>query len=488
MKRQFFGLLISILVLTFGVSERANAGSVTDDIRVATALKMIEVWVDAQLAYEDIPGMSVGVVYDQDLIWSRGFGYADVSEKRPATPDTIYSICSISKLFTSIAIMQLWEQGKLRLDDPIGKYLTWFNIQDKYPDAPEITIQGVLTHSAGLPREADYPYWTGPEHNFPTREQIIEKLSDQEELYPADTFFQYSNLGMSLLGEVVRAVSGQEYDVYIKEHILDPLGLKDTTSEIPENERGKKLATGYSMKLRDGKRREIPFYFVNGIAPAAGFASTVEDLARFASWQLRLIENGGEEVLKVNTLKKMHRVHWFDPDWRTTWGLGFSVSRQDEKIQVGHGGSCPGYRTQLTIRPKDKIAVIVMTNAQGVSPSAFAREIFDIVAPTIMDAIKEPGKAKKHDSALEKFVGRYDRPLGGETHVFIKDGQLVLMSLPSDNPSDSLTKLKHIEKNIFRRIRDDDELGEPIVFEMDAAGNVTRLMRNSQYYIRIQER
>ena len=480
-------LIVSMIVLGFGHSGWANAQSVTDDPRVATALKMIEVWVDAQLAYEDIPGISVGVVYDQELIWSRGFGYADVSEKRPAKPGTIYSICSISKLFTSIAIMQLWEQGKLRLDDPISKYLTWFDIQDKYPDAPEITIQGVLTHSSGLPREADYPYWTDPEHEFPTREQIIDRLSGQEELYPADTYFQYSNLGMSLLGEVVRAVSGQEYDVYIKEHILDPLGLKDTTSEIPEDERGKKLATGYSMKLRDGERREIPFYFVNGIAPAAGFASNVQDLAKFASWQLRLLEKGGQEVLKVNTLKKMHRVHWFDPNWRTTWGLGFSVSRQDEKIQVGHGGSCPGYRTQLAIRPKDKIAVIVMTNAQGVSPSSYIREVFDIVASAIHEAIEEPGQAKKHDPSLEKFVGRYDRPLGGETHVFIKDGQLVLMYLPSDNPSDSITKLKHIEKNIFRRIRDDDELGEPITFKMDPTGKVTRLIRNSQYYLRVHK-
>ena len=383
--------------------------------------------------------------------------------------------------------MQLWEQGKLRLDDPIHKYLPCFDIQDRFPDAPEISIQGILTHSAGLPREADYPYWTGPEHNFPTREQIIEKLSGQEELYPADTFYQYSNLGMALLGEVVAAVSGQAYDIYVKEHILDPLGLNDTTPEIPEDERGKKLATGYSMKLRDGARREIPFYHVNGIAPAAGFASTVEDLARFASWQLRLLERGGQEVLKINTLKKMHRVHWFDPNWRTTRGLGFSVSRQDEKIQVGHGGSCPGYRTQLSIRPKDKIAVIVMTNAQGVSPSAFGREIFDIVGSAINEAVEEPGKAKKHDPALEKFVGRYDRPLGGETHAFIKDGQLVLMSLPSDNPSDSITKLKHIEKNIFRRIRDDDELGEPIIFKMDPTGKVTRLIRNSQYYLRVHK-
>jgi len=486
MKRQFFSVLI-LLVLSFGNAGWTGTQSLTDDSRVTTALKMIEVWVDAQLAYEDIPGMSVGVVYDQDLIWSRGFGYADVSVKRPATPGTIYSICSISKLFTSIAIMQLWEQGKLRLDDPLRKYLPWFKIQDRFPEAPEITLQGVLTHSSGLPREADYPYWTGPEYNFPTREQIIDKLSGQEELYPADTLFQYSNLGMSLLGEVVAAVSGQAYDKYVREHILDPLGLNDTTPEIPEDERGNKLATGYSMKLRDGERREIPFYTVNGIAPAAGFASTVEDLARLASWQLRLLEKGGQEVLKVNTLKKMHRVHWLDPDWGTRWGLGFSVSRQDETIQVGHGGSCPGYRTQLAIQPKDKIAVIVMTNAQGVSPSAFVREIFDILAPAIHEAVEEPGKAKKHDPALERFVGRYNRPLGGETHVFIKEGKLVLMPLPSDNPSDSLTTLKHIEKNIFRRVRDDDELAEAVIFETDPAGSVTRMIRNSQYYLRVHD-
>jgi CubicO group peptidase (beta-lactamase class C family) len=460
------------------------AHDLMEDPRVDTAIKMIETWVDAQLAYEDIPGMSIGIVYDQELIWSRGFGYADVSEQRPATPGTIYSICSISKLFTSVSIMQLWEQGKLRLDDPVKKFLPWFNIQDKYPDAPEVTIQGILTHSAGLPREADAPYWTGPEHDFPTREEIIERLSGQEELYPADTYYQYSNLGMSLLGEVVAAVSGKSYAAYVKENILEPLRLNDTTPEIPQDQKGIKLATGYSMKLRDGERREVPFYLVNGIAPAAGFASTVEDLARFASWQFRLLEKGGKEILAVNTLKKMHRVHWFDPNWRTVRGLGFSVSRQDNKLQVGHGGSCPGYRTNLALRPKDKIAVIVMTNAQGVSPSAYGNEIFSLVSSAILKAVEKPGSAKTSEAALEKFVGRYDRPLGGETHVFIKEGQLVLMYLPSDSPSDSLTKLKYIKDNVFQRVREDEELGEKILFQMDKAGQVTRLIRNSQYYVR----
>ena len=487
MKKYLVRPLVMIWCLVVCFSGWADAQSMSDDSRVATALNMIEAWVDAQLAYEDIPGMSVGIVYDQDLIWSRGFGYADIAERCPATPETIYSICSISKLFTSIAIMQLWEQGKLRLDDPITKFLPWFNIQDKYPDAPEITIQGILTHSSGLPREADSPYWTGPEHNFPTLDQIKNRLAGQEELYPADTFYQYSNLGMAMLGQVVTAASGQAYATYVQEHILKPLGLKDTTPEIPEDQKGEKLATGYSMKLRDGERREIPFYLVNGIAPAAGFASTVEDLARFASWQFRLLEKGGQEILGVNTLKKMHRVHWLDPDWGAPRGLGFSVSRRDNRVEVGHGGSCPGYRTQLALRPQDKIAVVVMVNAQGVSPSAFAQEIFQFVSPAILAASEKSGEAEKQDPTLAKFVGRYDRPLGGETHVFIKDGQLVLMSLPSDSPSSSLTKLKHIDNNVFRRVREDKELAEAVIFELDRDGNVSRLIRNSQYYIRVRE-
>jgi CubicO group peptidase (beta-lactamase class C family) len=428
--------------------------------------------------------MSAGIVYDQELIWSRGFGFADVDKKIPASPDTIYSICSISKLFTSIGIMQLRDEGKLRLDDPIEKHLSWFNIKDKYPDAPPVTIEGILTHSSGLPREADYPYWSGPEFNFPTREQIIEALAHQEELYPARTYYQYSNLGMALLGEVVAAVSGKPYDRYVQENILGPLGLKDTTPEIPEGQRGKKLATGYSVRLRDGSRKAIPFYLVNGMAPAAGFASTVEDLARFASWQFRLLEKGGWEVLAANTLKEMQRVHWLDPDWSSPRGLGFSLSRRNDQTYVGHGGNCPGYRTQLYLRPKDKIAVVVMANAHDVSPSAYAYELFDLTAPAILDAVKNPGKAKIPDPDLEKYVGRYELPIGRETMVVIWEGDLATLYIPTDNPHPS--KLKRVGGHTFRHIRSDGELGAEVTFETGPDGKVTRMIYHSQHYNRIR--
>src|SRR5262249_1331270 len=152
---------------------------------VPQALNLLKVWLDAQRAYGQIPAISAGVVYDQQLVWSDGFGYADLVRKTPATPNTIYSICSISKLFTSIAVMQLRDGGKLRLDDPVERHLSWFKIKRSDPRAPEITIEGLLTHSSGPPREADFPYWTGPDFVFPSHDQIIQRLSNQETLYPA---------------------------------------------------------------------------------------------------------------------------------------------------------------------------------------------------------------------------------------------------------------------------------------------------------------
>ncbi len=472
--------LIALITLT----PFLQAQDLRDNPRVASAIHLLELWVDAQLAYERIPGISMGVVYDQELIWSRGFGCADLESKHPATPQTIYSICSISKLFTSLGILQLRDRGLLHLDDPVGKHLPWFNIQQQYEDSPPITIGGLLTHSSGLPRESDFPYWT--EAAFPSREEMIEQLPKQETLYPAKTYFQYSNLGLSLAGEIVAQVSGKPYDEFIKKTILEPLGLNDTSPEIPIEKKGGQLATGYGSFKRDGSRPTMPFYHVRGIAPAAGYASTVEDLAKFASWQFRLLENGGREILSSNTLREMHRVHWLDPDWKTTWGLGFSVWRHDDKTFVGHGGSCPGYRTHLSLRPQEKFAAIFMTNAQGVSTRMYTEQAYDILAPVIAEVMASPEEVQKSDAKLLQYTGQYERPLGGETVVLIWKGELAMLSLPTQNPLDSLTKLKHVRDQIFRRIRDDEELGEEIVFEVGDDGRVIRLWRNSNYVIKVR--
>lgn len=450
-------------------------------------MQLLDLWLDAQQAYEEIPGISAGVVYDQELIWSKGYGYADREHQVPATPQTIYSICSISKLFTSIGVMQLRDQGKLDLNDPVSKHIPWLKIKQLYPDGPPATIEGLLTHSAGLPRETGQAYWSAPDFDFPTRDLIMEEIKDQEMLYPGYSTFQYSNLGLTLAGELIIQHSDQSYEDYVTERILRPLNLTNTRPELPEALWGDQLATGYSAIRRTGTREKVPFFQARGITPAAGYSSTVEDLAKFASWQFRLLESNEEEILNPNTLREMHRVHWLEPDWSVAWGLGFAVWKGEDKRFVGHGGSCPGYRTHLAIQPEKKISTIFMSNAMGVNPNFHTQKMFEIMAPAIEQAEKDMESAGKEESKetspeWEKYCGIYDAaPWGGEIAVLMWKGELAMLSLPSRDPLEGLVKLKHKEGNVFQRVREDEELGEAIRFEVDDSGKVTRMWWHSNY-------
>lgn len=465
--------------------------------RVAEALEVVEVWLDAQIAYEQIPSLSATIVHDQELVWSRAMGMAHPERGVEATPETLYSICSISKLFTAISAMQLRDRGLLSLRDPVDQHLSWLDLRQRHQASAPITVEGLLTHSAGLPRESDHPYWTGPDFPFPTREEIIERLSDQETLYPAWRYFQYSNLGLSLVGELVAALSGQSYHQYVRKNILDPLGMDDTYSEIPTEHRDGRLATGYSSLTRDGSRDPVAFFQARGIAPAAGFASTPEDLARFASWQFRLLDGDApEEVLTGHTLAEMQRVHYVDPEWETYWGLGFNISRRNGKTFVGHGGSCPGFRSQLGLQPDDRIAVVAMTNAMA-DAGSLAGGMYELVAEAIAAATAEDDAGDAEDDVvtspedegpeLDPYIGTYEaQPWGGETAVVRWKGSLAVLPLPAENPRQRLTELRHDDGDVFLRVRDDGEPGETIVFERDADGDVIGFRRHGQLSRRIR--
>ncbi len=467
-------LVFLMLCTTPGI----NSGEEKKDVDLAPAFRVIDTWLEAQRDYDRLPGISVAVVEDQSILWSKGYGRADLEKAVAADPSTIYSICSISKLFTSVAIMQLRDAGKLRLEDSVADLLPWFDLQQPWEDHGPVTVRALLTHSSGLPRESDYPYWTGPDFPFPSHAQIKAKLGSQEALYPPSTYFQYSNLGLTLLGEIVAEVSGIPFPTYIRDNILEPLRLSDTRPKMPESLWRGRLATGYSALKRDGSRDMLKLFQAEGISPAAGFSSTVEDLARFASWQFRLLEKGGEEILKASTLREMQRVHWMDPDWDTAWGLGFSVYEVDDRTFVGHGGSCPGYRSTLRMDPHKKQAFIAMINAQGVSPNKYA---------TGMRALMKKALSEKEESVSETvdpeaYAGTYNaQPWWGETAVFPWYGKLAVLGLPSENPAQGITLLKHIEADTFRRIRDDKTLGEEVLFERDAEGNVVRMWQHSNY-------
>lgn len=484
LRRSVAAGLVAVAVLYPGV---AGGQGVAGHPRVRQALDLMQVWLEAQRDYDRIPGLSAAVVHDQEVVWIGGIGLADRERSVPATPSTIYSICSISKLFTSIGVMQLRDEGQLRLDDPVSRHLPWFRIRRTAPERGEITVEGLLTHASGLPRESDHPYWTGPDFPFPTREQIIERLERQETLYPAATYFQYSNLGLTLAGELITAVSGRPYEEYVRDRILQPLGLAGTAPEMPSPGAARPPARGYGSLTRGGVREPVAPFAARGIAPAAGFASTAEDLAAFARWQFRLLGKGGREVLDANTLREMHRVHWVDPEFEVTWGLGFSVWRDNSKTFVGHGGSCPGYRSQLLLRPPDRIAAIFMANAM-VNSGQYAQRMYDIMAPALTAAAKDTTAPKPADTTLVRYTGRYNsQPWGSETAIVAWQDGLGVVSLPTMNPVNGLTRLRKAGEHTFRRVRSDDTLGETVVFELGPDGRAIRYIWHNNVSTRVAD-
>jgi CubicO group peptidase (beta-lactamase class C family) len=473
--------VVTVLTASPSILQGQNLG---DDPRVQDAIYLLEQWIDAQRDYEQYPGISIAVVHDQEVIWIAGFGYADLESRRLASPETVYSICSISKLFTSIAAMQLRDEGKFRLNDPVSTLLPWFRIGNPYPDGPAVTVEGLLTHSSGLPNGTGHSEM--PPFALPTRGEIIARMPDQETLYPAWQHEHYSNLGLILVGEIVAELSGQSYGDYVTERILRPLGMSSTTPEIGEVQGSERLATGYSAPRRGGGRQEVGPFETHGMAPAMGFASTVEDLAKFASWQFRLLESGSYEMLEANTLREMHRVHYLDPEWETSWGLGFAVSREGGTTFVGHSGFCPGYQSDLILQPDDKIAAIAASNAM-IPTWLYTSAAYGLVAPVIRAAQDDPGGGRAIPSEFEKFVGAYDSfPWGGEFQVIPWEGDLAVVRFPSESPRTGFRRLRHIEGNTFRRLEDGDWQSAEYVFELGAQGSVVSMVIDGSPFPRIR--
>ncbi|HXD98505.1 MAG TPA: serine hydrolase domain-containing protein [Candidatus Acidoferrum sp.] len=446
--------------------------SLADDGSVRSSIGLLSAWVESQMAYNGLPGLSIGILHDQELVWAAGFGRAGLEPARPATPDTLYRIASITKLFTSTAILQLRDAGKLRLDDPLVEHLPWFRIGRAHAEAPETTIRHLLTHTAGLPREAGFPYWTDGE--FPTAPQIRERLAAQEAALPTETEWKYSNLGLTLAGEIVAAVSGQAYPEYVADHILEPLGMLRTWVTTPPADHPE-LATGYTRRLPAGARTAAPFTDGRGITPAANMTTCVSDLARFAMLQFRDGPAGGAQILRGSTLREMQRVHWLEPDWEAGWGLGFRIARTKGKTYVGHGGSLRGYRTIVHLCPADRIGVIVLTNADDGNPSLVADKAFEWVAPAIRKVVAPPAP-NAPPAGWERYAGRY-RNGWGDVQVLAVDNRLAMLDPSQPDPMLGVTWLHPVAEHAFRSETKNGfgSNGEPVVFEMGGDGRVVRL-------------
>jgi CubicO group peptidase (beta-lactamase class C family) len=313
-------------------------------------------------------GLAVAVIADGGLAWFHGHGLADVAAKTPITEDTVFRIGSLTKTFTAVAVMQLWEQGLVDLEAPANDYLRTFRLVQAKPNLSPATVRHLLTHTAGV------GYWrrlsdllqpgvgsgdrAGPSGAPPLAQYYRRGLP--VEIEPG-TKWAYSNHGFTALGQIVEDVTGQPLDRYLRERIFDPLGMEHT--DLIRSERVRPhLATGYVLRRRGLKQvadREVP------TVGSGGMYSTTTDIARYAAALLRIASNGQGSVLRSETVATMFRPH-FQPDPRVPgMGLAFELGEEGGRKTVGKTGILSGFHSAMVLAPEDGIGVLVFSNTGG---------------------------------------------------------------------------------------------------------------------------
>lgn len=473
------GMVLSNGGFPLGAQTARSRPSAAEDPDVQGAKRLFSAWLEGQIAYRGLPGIVVGVVADQDLVWTAGFGFADTETKRPMTPATKFRMASHSKLFTATAIMQLREQGKLHLDDPVSKYLPWFHVKAAEPNDPPVTIEELLTHSSGLPREAG-PHWTT--YEFPTEEQLRDLTPERQAAFPPEVRWKYSNLAYSIAGMVVETVSGEKWADYIQKHIYQPLGMN--ASSVDQNASG--LAVGYGRRMPDGSRVVMPFVDARGMGAATGITSTVEDMAKFVSAQFRKGPRGGRQILNTASLREMHRVRMLENNWTQGQGIGFAVSRVRDKLYVGHGGGYPGYTTQTLIQLDAKVGVIVLTNTTDSDPNGIAMQLMSTVGDAVAKATAVEPKVVAWDPSWARFAGLY-RGRGGDSEVVLLNQRLVIIT-PNGPNLDNPVRLEPIGNGLFRYVAPSGggPVGEVVRF-VEEGGRVVRMITGDSYVDRVRD-
>jgi CubicO group peptidase (beta-lactamase class C family) len=293
-----------------------------------------------------LPSLAAAVFRGGEVVWSDAMGLADVEEQAAATPDTQYAVASITKTFTAASVMQLRDEGKLELDEPLSRYL---------PEAAHgsPTLRRMLAHASGLQREPPGEVWETLV--FPTEKELLARLGEAEQVLAGGAAWHYSNLAYALLGHVVARVSGTPLRDYVQERLLAPLGLTRTTwgAEAP-------AAKPYFIEpYSDAVRRE-PELELGGKGGESGLYSTVGDLARWGSF----LADPDKAVLAPESVAEMHELQIMaEPDWTLGWGLGVGLVRRGERIFGGHTGGFPGFLSMFLYSRRDRVGAVVLTNS-----------------------------------------------------------------------------------------------------------------------------
>ena len=392
-----------------------------NDPQLRAILTAIEADAEKARLKANIPGLSLVIVYDQDVLLATGLGYADLEKQLPADPRTVYRLGSVTKAFTALALMQLRDAGRLSLDDPLAKYVPEFTIKSRFPDARPATFRQVAAHYAGLPAEAPLRYEYQDVSEQPSVEEQLKSLKDVEIPLPAMTMYSYSNLGYAIMGLALSRVAGQPYEQYVSTQILKPLGMNLSGFGLSE-EMKKHFAVGYKPAGSDGSHAKSSHLTV----PAASgmLYSTADDMAKFLSLFFREGPRGGKQVLGSSSMLEMLAPVWVSSDitrnaqgratllWYGGSTIGFSVNafRADGEQIHYKDGLIPGFSSVVYINYPRKLGMALLMNTEAADVAfQLGYELLRKLTPVVATSL-ERSEAKALQEMLpkwQKYVGRY---------------------------------------------------------------------------------
>lgn len=327
----------------------------------------VDDYVKAEMQKQRIPGLTLAVVKEGKVIKAEGYGLANVEHNIPARPETVYKIGSVSKQFIATGIMLLVQDGKLNLDDKVAKYL------DGTPEAwSGITIRHLLTHTSGIVRE-------GPGFD-PFKDQkdfdVIKTAYPLPLRFAPGEKYEYCNVGYFSLAEIISKLSGKSWGDFMNERVFAPLGMSATQptsfSAIVPNR-----ASGYEWG--NNKMQNAVEYIA--VRPSGAFLSTVLDLAK---WDAALYT---EAILKQSTREQMWTPVKLNSGGAHPYGFGWFLEPLGNHRRINHGGSLPGFRSQFSRLPDDKLSIIVLTNASNANPATIVRGVATIYLPDLAASV-----------------------------------------------------------------------------------------------------
>lgn len=303
-----------------------------------------------------IPGLSIAIVDEDRIVWSEGFGVTERNGTQRVTPDTLFSMQSISKHFMVLGFLKAVERGELSLDERLTDILPGFTVHSRSgaDDARKMTFRLLLSHWAGLPHEA--PVGNNYDFRSTSFQDHVASIPDVWLRFPVGDRYSYSNLGMDMVGQALQIRTGRPFAAYMREEVLAPLGMSSSSVDQVEAWRSKSVAKGHPT-LGPGI---LPY---NPMVPSGSLYSSANDVARYLVMRLNGGKINGHQFLGQNFLNEMCKLQYPVPDQRAGYGLGTYIETWHGTMAYGHWGEGFGYRTYLKWIPEYKIGVVVLANS-----------------------------------------------------------------------------------------------------------------------------